>query len=81
MAENADIKDPQDQQKPAKGFSLALLIAGLAALAIAVWGAVGGPNLISAGTLVGILAIGAVAAAGVLLIKPRTGRDSTPPTA
>ncbi|GAA1090069.1 hypothetical protein [Tsukamurella spumae] len=64
-----------------RGFSPALLIAGIAAIVIAVWGAVGGPSLISAGTLVGGLAIAAVAVAGVLLIRPRTGSDSPKPTA
>ena len=40
--------------------SPALIVAGIAALAIAAWGIVGGPRLIDAGTLLGILAIGAV---------------------
>ncbi|WP_193559692.1 hypothetical protein [Tsukamurella asaccharolytica] len=64
-----------------RGVSPALLVAGIAALAIAAWGIVGGPRLIDAGTLLGILAIGAVVVAGVTLIRPRRGSDSAPPTA
>ncbi|BDH58883.1 hypothetical protein [Tsukamurella sp. PLM1] len=55
-------------------FSPALLVAGLAAIAVAVWGIVGGPDLISARTLVGVLAIGAVVVAGLVLIA-RPSRD------
>lgn len=62
--------DHDTQEKPGHDsrFSPALLIAGVVALAIAFWGVVGGPSLVSAGTLAGILAIGAVAVAGVVLI-------------
>lgn len=80
MTENIDGTEPQSQPKPNKGFSPALLIAGLAALAVAFWGAVGGPNLISAGTLLAIVGIVAVAVAGIVLIRPRTARDSRKPT-
>ncbi|ADG77546.1 putative protein OS=Tsukamurella paurometabola (strain ATCC 8368 / DSM / CCUG 35730 /CIP 100753 / JCM 10117 / KCTC 9821 / NBRC 16120 / NCIMB 702349/ NCTC 13040) OX=521096 GN=Tpau_0912 PE=4 SV=1 [Tsukamurella paurometabola] len=56
-------------------FSPALLVAGLIALTIAVWGAAGGPSLISAGTLLAVVVIGAVAIAGLMLIiKP--GKNS-----
>ena len=64
-----------------RGTSPALLVAGIAALAIAAWGIVGGPRLVDAGTLLGVLAIGAVVVAGVTLIRPRRGSDSAPPTA
>lgn len=58
-------------------FSPVLLIAGLAAIALAVWGAAGGPRLVSAGTLVAVLAIGAVAIAGVaLIIRPGSRQRS-----
>ncbi|MET9328165.1 hypothetical protein [Tsukamurella sp. NPDC003166] len=78
---SADRTSTENGAAPRHGFSPALLIAGIAAVVIAVWGAVGGPNLISAGTLVGGLAIAAVAAAGVLLIRPRTRPDAPKPTA
>ena len=78
---SADRTNTENGAAQRRGISPALLIAGIAALVIAVWGAVGGPNLISAGTLVGGLAIAAVAVAGVLLIRPRTGSDSPKPTA
>lgn len=61
--------------------SPALLVAGIAALAIAAWAIVGGPRLVDARTLLGFLAIGAVVVAGVTLIRPRRGSDSAPPTA
>lgn len=61
--------------------SSALLVAGIAALAIAAWGIVGGPRLVDAGTLLAFLAIGAVVVAGVTLIRPRRDSDSVPPTA
>ncbi|WP_139058029.1 hypothetical protein [Tsukamurella pseudospumae] len=61
--------------------SPALLVAGLASLVIAAWAILGGPGLVNAGTLLGGLAIAAVAAAGLVLIRPRTRPDSSKPTA
>lgn len=72
--------EAQDAPEPTRRFSPALLVAGLAAIAVAVWGVVGGPDLISARTLVGVLAIGAVVVAGLVLISPRKARDSQSPT-
>ncbi len=64
-----------------RGTSPALLIAGLAALAVAAWAIIGGPGVIDAGTLLAVLAIGAVVVAGIALIRPRRSADSAPPTA
>lgn len=70
-------KTPAGRPSP----SPALLVAGIAALAIAAWGIVGGPRLVDAGTLLGVLAIGAVVVAGVMLIRPRKGCGASQPTA
>lgn len=59
--------------------SPALLVAGLASLAVAVWAVIGGPRLIAAGTLVGVIAIAAVVVAGVVLIvRPGRNDDAAP---
>lgn len=59
--------------------SPALLVAGLASLAVAVWAVLGGPHLIAAGTLVGALAIAAVVVAGVVLIVRPGSNDGAGP--
>ncbi|CAM3873833.1 MULTISPECIES: hypothetical protein [Tsukamurella] len=61
-------------------FSPALLVAGLIALTVALWGAAGGPNLISAETLLAVVVIGAIAVAGLMLIiKPTKGTHTDSP--
>ncbi|WP_019202436.1 hypothetical protein [Tsukamurella sp. 1534] len=59
-------------------FSPGLMVAGVAALAIALWAIAGGPRLLDSGTLLGVLAIGAVAVAGVMLIVRPGGKDTGP---
>lgn len=77
-AENTGTATDDTTARPRR-FSPALLVAGLVALTVALWGATGGPNLISAGTLLAIVAIGAVAIAGLMLIvRPGTGASDAP---